>query len=509
MKALYSNEAVKNMEERTIREFGLSTLVLMEHAGIRAAELIASDYPAGSFAVFCGPGNNGGDGFVIARLLLQAGRDVLTVVLADKEKLKGDAAINHGILEKLQAPLIYPDLSDLMEADWKPRDIYIDCLFGTGLNRPVDGVCKALIEEIGKSKSKVASVDIPSGIDGGTGECAGVSIHADMTVALGVFKTGHFQGEGFKRRGKLLLADIGIPLRVREESEADARLFEKEDIALVREPKKIDGHKYDCGRVLIFSGSPNMPGAAVFNAMGALKSGAGLVRMAVEREVWGAICGKIPEAVALTYTADALEGRSLPEGFEEAMDRAMVLSAGSGCGETLLLRRFVAEALQKDNKIVVLDADALNLLAGEPGLLKQRGSGTMVVLTPHMGEMIRLTGNRDAARNPIAAARAFSEKHRVHMILKGPVTLVADPGGMVTVCAGGHPAMATAGSGDVLTGVAAGVMAQFPQKPAGLLEAVLMHQEAGSLAAERIHERSVSAADICESLSEALKNITN
>jgi len=495
------------MEALTEKELGMPRLLLMEHAGMRAVEHIISFYPSEPVTVFCGPGNNGGDGFVIARILFMMGFDVLTLVFPHETSIKGDAAVNYKILKNLKARIKHLEPSQSLEEEWIKERILVDCIFGTGLSRPISGTYKLVIEEMMAADRPIISVDIPSGINGDSGLAMGEALSAQSTLALGTFKLGHFQNEGFLKKGKLFLADIGLPFQAQEGVKPQAILFEESDVKMILNTKDEDGHKYTNGKALFLAGSKDMPGAALFNAMGALKSGIGLAKMIVEESVWASIASKVPEAVALTYSEEDIYANELSNKIVLAMDRYDILIAGSGCGETPLLKKFICRALQMENKTIVLDADALNILSKEAEILDKKGRNTRVVITPHAGEFKRLLGNGYTDENPAELARSFSKKHDLFTVLKGPVTFVADPKGDVFICGGGHRAMATAGCGDILTGVVAGVLGQVDKTLEAVLEAVTIHQKAGCLAAERINERSVLATDIADSLSAALSNM--
>ncbi len=508
MKPIYLSDQIKQIEAWNEDEIGMPSLLLMEHAGMRVAEHILTLYPGEPVTVFCGPGNNGGDGFVIARILFLMGLDVLTLVLPHESSIKDDSAVNYKILKNLQSNIKHLEPSKSLKSEWIKDRILVDCIFGTGFSRPLTGTYKLVIEEMNMSGRPIISIDIPSGVNGDTGLTMGDSISAELTIALGSYKLGHFKNEGLSRKGKLFLADIGLPALAQEGFKPKAMLFEGSDVKMMMKAKDIAGHKYLSGKVLFFSGSKDMPGAALFNAMGALKIGVGLVKMLVERSVWNLISARVPEAVALTYSEAEIVDNELTDEMVSEMERYDVLVAGSGCGESPLLRKYICKAFEMENKTIVLDADALNLLSKEIGLLDKRGLGSKVVITPHTGEFKRFFGEDYKGENLVESARKFSKEHEVYTVLKGPTTLVAEPGGEVFICANGHRAMATAGSGDVLAGVLAGVLAQFDKTLDGVLEAVAIHQKAGCLAAERIHERSVLATDIVDSLSVALSNMT-
>lgn len=511
MKPLYDTPAMRQLDQRTIEAFGIPALVLMEHAGMEVLKCLEARYPDPDrrFAVVCGPGNNGGDGLVIARLLFQKGRDVVVAAPARKAIASREALSNLDILERLGVPVFHFNDKRKPAPGWFGERLLVDCLFGTGLKRPLEGVYADLVETMNAGRQPVFSVDMPSGIDGDTGKSLGPCVSAEATITLGARKLGQFQGEGFLRRGDLTVGDIGIPARAHEGLAPRAWLYEPGDVSALLEPKGKGAHKYGFGKVLFFSGSRNMPGAAFFNALGAARAGAGLVRMAVEASVWPIVAGRVPEAVACVHEAEDTGRAMLPAGLSEAMEAAMVLGAGSGSGRTPLLKKVLETMLGLKGKTLVLDADALGVLADTPGLLEGRKADGPVVVTPHQGEMMRFDGFGDAVEDMVACARRFSQKYGVYTVLKGPMIAVAEPGGEAVVCAGGHPALATAGSGDVLTGVVAGVLAQVKNPAIGVPEAITLYQTAGGLAAGRLHERSVSATDVGESIPAALKHLKN
>jgi NAD(P)H-hydrate epimerase len=508
MKPLYLSSQIKQIQAWSEDEIGIPLLLLMEHAGMRVVEHIEKFYQGEPVTIFCGRGNNGGDGFVIARLLFLRGWDVLTLVLPHESSIKGEPAVNYEILKNLHVQIKHLDPSKPLVSEWTKDRVLVDCIFGTGYSRPLTGTYKLVVDEMNASGRPIISVDIPSGVNGDTGAIKGDSVSADLTIALGAYKLGHFQDKGFSKRGKIILADIGIPLQAQENFKPKAWLFEESDMKMMLKAKDTAGHKYFSGKVLLFSGSRDMTGAAFFNAMGALRSGVGLVKMIVGELVWSIIAGRVPEVVALTYSEEALEGNMLSDEMIYEMERFDIIVAGSGCGETPLLREYICRALEMENKTIVLDADALNFLTEDLEILDRRGAGTKIVITPNMGEFKKMIRKENIDINPVEVARKFSKDHDVYTILKGPSTVVAEPGGEVYICACGHRAMATAGSGDVLTGVVAGVLAQVPTMTEGILEAVAIHQKAGCLAVERIHERSLLATDIADSLSAALYNMT-
>jgi ADP-dependent NAD(P)H-hydrate dehydratase / NAD(P)H-hydrate epimerase len=430
---------------------GTSGATLMENAGRAVAEVVAARRPQGPIVVLAGPGNNGGDGFVAARVLAERGFEVRVALVGERDRLKGDAA---GAAARWSGPVerAAPDAI-------RTGQIIIDALFGAGLARPVQGAALALIEAINAAEVPVVAVDLPSGISGDSGQVLGVAVKAAETVTFFRRKPGHLLLPGRLHCGRLHCADIGIPEvvlgAIKPQQWANEPGLWRSSL-----PKPaIDGHKYDRGHAVVVSGEMPSTGAAKLAARGALRAGAGLVTIASPAS---ALAAHAAESVAV-MVRQVDGGRELREFMTDRRRNAIVLGPGGGVGEPM--RDMVGAALGS-GAAVVLDADALTSFAGQAnalfGLIEKHPNRS-VVLSPHQGEFHRLFNviDEDSSltskfeKNRISAAQSTAI-----CLLKGPDTVIAAPDGRAAITANGPATLATAGSGDVLAGIIAGLLAQ-------------------------------------------------
>jgi NAD(P)H-hydrate epimerase len=494
MKVLTAAE-MREVDRRTI-EMGIPGIVLMENAGHRVVEFLAETFaPLSSqrIAILCGKGNNGGDGMVVARQLWTRLRPrSLSVVLASApEELKDDAVANYRMLQACGCPVARE-----IPADIRNATIVIDALLGTGLRGPVTGPMLDWVREVnaGFPLAKVVAVDIPSGIESDNATTVGETAHADFTVTFTAPKVGLVLGPGSTRVGRLRVAPIGSPPAL-----YDAAIF----LSLVEPawfgplfaPRVAWANKGSFGHVLVVAGSRGKPGAAAMSGMAALRAGAGLVTVASAESALPVIAGHAPELMTEPL-AETAAGAVLDDGrLARLAEKKSVVAVGPGLGtaaETVeLVRRLVRECPQP----LVIDADGLNALAGSAF----EGGGRLRVLTPHPGEMARLTGRtiEEIQGDRVAAARGFAIEHQVVLVLKGHRTLIAFPDGRVWINPTGTPALATGGTGDILTGTIAGFLAQFPARPdQAVAAAVYVHGLAGELGAAELGEKSLVASDL-------------
>lgn len=524
MKILTAQQ-MREIDRLTVEIGGIPYPILMENAGARVVEAIIENYgpvEAKRFAVYCGKGNNGGDGAVIARLLCMKGaQQVSLFLLGSIDERKGEARTNLEIVNRL-----YPDdvhyftqLSDLAEPEFRnPGDfIVIDALLGTGISRPADALFAATIEMINKLKvagRRVVSVDIPSGLSSDTGKIIGPFVQADLTVTFTSPKIGNVFPPACYANSKLVVASIGTPDWLLERSGSHLHLIEKIDIRkfLSQSHRSPDAHKGSVGDLLLIAGSRGKTGAAALAAQTGLRAGAGLVTVATARSAQSLLINQtIPEV--MTEALDELESGAISHA---AIERALLLTKGrtvialgpglSSAEEST--RGFVREFVAKRIAPLVIDADGLNALAPWPADLQ--GSDKLpIIITPHPGEMARLVGrtNAEVLEDRTGVARDFAIKHQVLTLLKGSRTIIAAPYGDVYVNPTGNAGMATAGSGDVLTGLIAGLLAQSPNAPfEATIAGVYLHGLAGDIAANRLGMRSLIASDITAHLSEAILN---
>lgn len=483
---LYTNAEMRKADQGAI-EAGIAGIDLMEKAGTAVASTIVRDFETAKTLVLCGPGNNGGDGFVVARYLRETGWPVSVMTLGDPERLQGDAAIAQnrwgGCTSRLDVAVL------------ENFELVVDALFGAGLTRPITGQLKEAIERLNATNTPIIAVDMPSGIDGDNGLVRGVAIKADMTVTFHRPKPGHYLLPGRAQTGRLVVADIGIPSSVDQALTIDtfANLP-----ALWRSsyPKRdASSHKYNHGHALVLGGGMASSGAARLGARAALRTGAGLVTV---------LCPAAALPVyAATLTAIMVQPfRNQPD-FKSALDdprrNAILLGPGAGVGEQL--RDMVLASLAK-KKACVLDADALTSFADDPdALFNGINIGGDCLLTPHEGEFSRLF-NIDGDK--LARARAAASKSGAVVLLKGADTVVAAPDGKASILTDAPASLATAGSGDVLAGIALGLMAQSMPVFEAASAAAWLHAEAG-----KMFGPGLIAEDLTEMLPKVFASNTN
>ncbi len=507
---VFDAELMGNYDRRAEEEYGISSLILMENAGGWVAKKILEMEDVFVVTVVAGPGNNGGDGIVVARHLQNHSLSVNLILLAAPEKLKGDAKKNFEIAQRSGLNIFVART----ESEWdellpfiERADVVVDAIFGTGLKREVKGIFARAIEDINLLAPRIVSVDIPSGVSSEDGSVMGLAVEADLTVTFEALKFGHIfpPGEGFC--GDIEVVKIGIPLDAYEGEELPYRLTYPEGLfpakLLRREP---DSHKGDYGHVLVVAGSLGKTGAAALASMAALKAGAGLVTLAAPADVLSLI--PIPPEIMI-YPLPSSSGRINRKAIdliEDMLQGKTVLAAGPGLGTWEETGDFLVELLRKASIPKILDADALNILAARGGEIPGH---SLTVLTPHPGEFSRLTGKpkEENLRRRLEQAREYAIKHGVFLVLKGYRTVIATPDGTAYINSTGNPGMATGGSGDVLTGIIAGFLAQANEEEfeEALVEAVGYHGLAGDLAASELTQPYLTAGDIIEYLSEAFK----
>lgn len=503
---------MQQIDRRAIEEFGVPGLTLMENAGRGCAEAIAAqfgDAPERFALVVAGKGNNGGDGYVIARFLLAWGWRAKVLVLAKKGGITGDARANLDRLRK-STVVFCPEPGDLQRfaTDFKGATVIVDALLGTGLKSEVRGVYREAIELINAAGRPVVAVDIPSGIHGSSGRVMGEAVKADMTVTFAPAKLGHVLYPGAGYAGRLKVVDIGIPAEAMAESGYE--FLDVESVQPLLRRRERTAHKGSCGHSLIVAGSTGKTGAAAMAANSAVRSGSGLVTLAVPASLNHILEMKTTEAMTLPLP-DGGKGYLGSAGHAALLDAmagksAVALGPGiSWHAETAqLIRRLVTEV----DLPLVVDADGLNAISEDPAVLLRKKSST-VILTPHPGEMARLAGTDTAAveGDRIGVARKFAEKYRVFLVLKGARTVIAGPDGDIAVNGSGNPGMAAGGMGDVLTGVLVALLAQGYDPLLACRLGVFIHGHAADLVAAHKGEVGMSAVDVQERLPYAFKGL--
>jgi ADP-dependent NAD(P)H-hydrate dehydratase / NAD(P)H-hydrate epimerase len=501
-------EAMREVDRAAVEELGIPSMVLMENAAIGVVEAIAEAYgDAESAAIFCGPGNNGGDGLAVARHLSVRGWEVRIFLVTNSHELSTDAAAQLAICRKIELPILTiaaeKELRVALEAA-ADCDVVVDALFGTGLARPLEGLFARVVDGINGLPVPCVAVDLPSGLAGSEPRPIGLHVKADLTVTFAAPKVAHVFPPAADAVGEMVVTDLGIPARLVddvEEEAGDLHLLMGEELADLLPARDAGAHKGDFGHALIVAGSPGKAGACILAARAAVRAGAGLVTAAVPEPILQTVeLGSI-ESMTLPLPAGAsghLAERAADVVLEAAEGKA-VLALGPGLGTepftVAAIRRIALECPLP----LVLDADGLNAFEGKAGDLAARRAET--ILTPHPGELGRLLGISTAQiqEDRIAAARGAAEETGAIVVLKGHMTLIAS-GTAVFVNPTGNPGMATGGTGDVLTGLIAGFLAQGLDALDAAVLAVYLHGLAGDLAAARLGEVSLAAGDLIEIL---------
>ncbi len=486
---------MRDLDGRAAAEFCMPTLLLMENAGAALAEAalrMLGETGGRRIAVYCGKGNNGGDGLVAARHLAAAGCEARLFLGSDAAEFGGDAAVNLEIARRMGLPL------RVLASPRQPwaADLAIDAVLGTGLRGEVTGPASTLIRAMQASGAPVLAADLPSGLDSDTGRLAAIHVHAARTVTLGLPKLGLALYPGRAAAGALEVAPIGMPRPLLDDP--GSRRFwttagHVRGLIPVRSP---EAHKGDAGRVFVLAGSEGMVGAAALAAEGALRGGAGLVTLGVPRSLIDVAAARVTEVMTLPLaeTESRAPDREALAAILERAARDSVLAIGPGLGQHPCTRELLLALLRDRGRTMVLDADALNLLAPPARAAVPPQS----VLTPHPAEMARLLGitASEVQADRVGAARRAAERFRCVVLLKGAATLVADPAGRLAVNSSGDPAMATGGCGDVLTGLIAALLAQGLAPFDAAVAGAYLHGLAGEVAAREVGGPGMTASDL-------------
>jgi len=510
MKVMYS-EWIQSLDRVAIETIQIPSIVLMENASQGAARFFSETFPPDSYPqviILVGKGNNGGDGIAAGRILHQMGHTVTFLLLGEPEKLKTDPRINYRIIEHLDLPRFtlqnVSKLKQVLRAHSPDRTFIVDAIFGTGLNQPVKpGIYQEVIHTVNTSSFPVAAIDIPSGLSEKFIPDGKNHIIADCTATFQHLKVSHLVPDGNLYCGKIRIVDIGIPRSLLDDTTHYVNLIQPEDFNPLFAPRRIDAHKGDFGHCLTIAGSREKPGAGILSSISALKSGAGLCTAAVPEENRKINIQSFPELMELTYS-------SVP-GLLKRIDAFTTLMVGPGLGINPDTRQIVEEILQNARVPVILDADGLNVLAGHLSRLSSSRNYPLI-LTPHPGEFSRLVECpvREIMADRIQNARNFARTYRLYLVLKGHHTIIACPDGSIYLNQTGNPGLATAGSGDVLSGIIGGLTAQFihhhPLKTI-LQGAVFIHGYAADLAIRDIPPASLTASDLIHYLPRAIGRI--
>lgn len=522
MKVVTAGE-MRSIEDKTLKKYGIPGPILMERAGLAAAIKIRDLFGKKKIIVLSGAGNNGGDGIVIARNLYNWGWNVKVLLMAREDALSPDCLAQYRIARKTGVPV---EFRTALTAKDLHGAIVVDALLGTGINKPVTSPMADAITFLNRSDVRVVSVDIPSGISSDDGQIKGEAVLADYTVTFGLPKRGHLLYPGAEYTGQLFIEDIGFPQELLHSELLKTQTIEQADASFLLPERLRYSHKGDYGHVLIIAGSKGKTGAALMAAKACLRSGAGMITIGVPETLMSIFQGRVTEEMVLPLP-DNGQGILSEDASVNILDflnkKADVLAIGpgisSGPGITKILMTLLASATTP----MVLDADAINSISGHTDVLSK--TKAPVILTPHTGEMARLLGKgngkdkgmtvneRSELKNKIEKDRiniaaAFSKETGTCLILKGVPTIISEPEGRTLINTTGNPGMATAGSGDVLTGIVAAFLAQGLNPPDASILGVYLHGLAGDIAAAEKGLHSLIATDIIEKLPEAFIRLT-
>ncbi|MDD3765553.1 MAG: NAD(P)H-hydrate dehydratase [Eubacteriales bacterium] len=478
----------KNIDYLTINQYKIPGLVLMENAGAAAARHAAL-LGGSKYSILCGKGNNGGDGFVVARHLLSQGFDVSVMLVADESSIKGDALANLDMLKNLGVPIICGINQDIL----KNCDIIVDALLGIGAKGAPRGEVADAIDAINAAKKKVLSVDVPSGVDASTGFVPGKCVCADVTVTFGVNKIGLVVYPGAQYAGRVFVEEISFALQAVESQNINIETIKRPLLP----PRCQNSHKGSFGKVLAICGSEEYTGAAYLSSMAAIKAGCGLVNLITPKSAYIPLAQKLTEVIIRPVSdKDGKISAASLNTIVSFAEGANSIICGCGLGQNHDIIE-VVRAVAKNSKVpIILDADGLNAAAKHIDILKNRKAE--MVVTPHLGEMSRLTGLsvEEIQKDIVLVAKNFASEYNIVTVLKSASTIVALPDGKAYINTIGNSGMATAGSGDVLAGLIGGLIAQGLSPSYAAVSGVFLHARAGDIAASKLGEHGTVASDI-------------
>jgi len=508
-------EEMRLIDKKTINEYGIPGAVLMERAGLTVVSKIKELSGCRKVIVVSGSGNNGGDGLVVARNLHKEGWDVKVFLSARPGELKGDALLQYRIAEKFGVEVQTIQEPNELQSAISHHSIIVDALFGTGLSKNVTGMLSKVINLLNRAKVPIISVDIPSGISSDNGHIMGEAIRADYTVTFGLPKRGHLLYPGAQHSGKLFVEDIGFPEKLLRSDTLNVELLMKCDVAALLPERQKYSHKGDYGHVLIVAGSIGKTGAALMAARACLRSGAGLVTIGVPESLADVFQSRVTEEMTLILP-DRGDGTLSEKASKPILDflneKADVIAIGPGIGVSTDTKKLLDVLIKNSMSPMIIDADGINSLKGKRAIFAK--AKAPVIVTPHPGEMARLLhlpstkGKKggitfsitDVEKDRITTAISFSKETEAYLVLKGVPTIIAEPNGKAYVNSTGNPGMATAGTGDVLTGMISGFLSQGISLPHASILGVYMHGLAADIVASEKGQHPLIATDIIDKI---------
>ncbi len=527
---------MREIDRKTTDECGIAGMVLMERAGLAVTGRIKELFVRKNVIVVCGKGNNGGDGLVIARIIHNEGGEACVVITSKPVDFKGDALSQYKTAVACGVKIISAEtLLSRPSSILTRHSIIVDAILGTGLQKNISGTLADVIEHINRSGLPVVSVDMPTGISSDDGQVMGTAVRAAYTVTFGLPKRGHMFYPGAEYTGRLFTEDIGFPKRLLTSESLPVELIEKNTVSAMIPRRNAFSHKGDYGHVLLVAGSQGKTGAALMAAKACLRAGTGLVTIGVPKSLAPAVQSRVTEEMILGLP-DRGDGTLSAKAAATILDflagKADLLAIGPGIGESADCGKLMETVIKRSRSPMVIDADGINALQGEKNILLQAKAG--IILTPHPGEMARLlqgkTGKghgagsmeqgtrgkgqkrttisiQDIEKDRISTAMRFAKETGTHLVLKGVPTVVGTEDGRAFINPTGNPGMATAGTGDVLTGIIAGLLGRTRDQLAACLIGVYLHGLAGDIAASEKGQDALVATDIIDAIPAAFLSL--
>jgi len=502
-------EQMQTLDRKAIETYHIPGIVLMENAGRGATEVLWNTYPDlpnRRIAILAGKGNNGGDGFVIARYLLNQGISPKVFLLTNPEVLRGDAETNYQVFKRMKGDILpLPSSKDYqkIKKDLERFDLLIDGIFGTGLDAEVRGYYREVIDHLNTLRRTIVSIDIPSGLDANSGKPLGTAIRASLTITFGLPKVGHLLHPGPDHTGQLKVVDIGFPKMLLDEEKVQTYLLEATEIRRwLSHARRPDSHKGDFGHLLVLAGSVGKTGAAAMACEAALRMGAGLVTLGIPKSLNPIMEVKLTEVMTEPLPETSKQTLSLKalDPILRLCENKKAVVIGPGLGTVKETQTLIQKLIKTVTLPIVVDADGLTALSTDSKSFSVKTRS--LVLTPHPGEMGKLikSGPKEVQEDRIGISRNFSTSHHLYLVLKGYRTLIATPQGDIFINPTGNPGMASGGTGDVLTGMIGGLLCQGFDIVPSLQTAVFLHGLAGDRVSSEKGEKSLVATDLIAAL---------
>jgi NAD(P)H-hydrate epimerase len=509
MEVVVTSAEMQACDRYAIDTLKIPGLVLMENAGRGVVEMMEKHFGSmmgKTIIVLCGKGNNGGDGYVVARHLFNRGAKVIVLLLWKPSEQKGDAKINFESIQKIASKFKKNGMLQIKELKSSRvfrllpnADIIIDAIFGTGFSGEVRESYNSVIKWVNKAGGKKVSIDIPSGVNADNGEVSNVAVKADLTVTMALRKIGLITGEGKSYAGKVEVVDISMPMEIVNLQKPKTFVVHADDVRKVLPTRSLNAHKHSVGKIFVLAGSPRFTGAAAMTASTAMKAGAGAVILGTPNSVYPIIAKKLTE-VMVEPLPDTEEGTLSLAAYDKILNHlkwADLLICGPGISRNQETCQLIWRLILEYNKKILIDADGLNNLSEKISFLKNHTSRE-IIITPHTGELSRLTGllSTEIEKNRVTIARQIAKQFRLTIVLKGASTITASEDGNVYINSTGNPGMASAGMGDVLAGLIGGLWAQGMNRTEAAYAGVYLHGYAGDMAKNKYGEKSLLAMDV-------------